>query len=153
MVQSGTGAAITWPAGARLGSATSPLALFPERFGVLRTTIPARVRVHDCRDVQVVRLGRRLGKERACLARQRHSRVRALVHVERQTEVFHQIVDREHRRLVLPSYESRFARFQGRDGTADSPENRLALSGPAVLISTKRFSMPAGVSKAPCGPR
>jgi len=53
--------------------------------------------------------------------------VRALVQVERQAEIFHQIADGEHRRLVLASHESGFARFQGGNETDERPEDLLAI--------------------------
>src|SRR5437588_139206 len=46
---------------------------------------------------------------------------------ERETEVFHKVVDREHRRLVLALHESRLARFQRWDETDECPEDLLAI--------------------------
>src|SRR5207253_455932 len=97
------------------------------RRDVLRSPTPAGVRVHDRRDVEVARLGRRLGKERARLARQRHRRVRALEYLERQTEVFHEIVDGKHRRRVLVSHESGFARLEGGRETHERPEDLFSI--------------------------
>src|SRR5712692_3885382 len=93
----------------------------------LRRAVPAWVRVHDRRDIEVARLRRRLCEQHTRLAGQRHGGVRAVVHVERETEVLHQIADREHRRLVRATHESRLARFEGGRETGQRPEDLLAI--------------------------
>ena len=68
-----------------------------------------------------------LVEKRARLARQRDGRVRALVHLERQTEILHQVVDREHRGLVLISHESGFAGLQPGGEPEKRPEDLFAI--------------------------
>src|SRR6266851_1745065 len=86
-----------------------------------------RVSLDDRGDVEVVRLGRDVLEKRARFDRERHFGIGAAIHVQSQLEVFDQVQDGKHRRLVLSLQKSGFPHFESRYKASQHPEELIAI--------------------------